>query len=73
MLAADAEDASEAKKNIAFLGISGHSKTLFFFHHRVALPPQILSFAASYHIGVERWWVYYYKTKETIQPGVQDC
>jgi hypothetical protein len=62
------------KNIIAFLGISGHSKTFFFFHHIFAPPPpQILSFAASYHIGVERWWVYYYKTKETIQPGVQDC
>ena len=48
-------------------------RLLFFSHHIFAPPPQILSFAASYHIGVERWWVYYYKTKETIQPGVQDC
>ena len=62
------------KNIIAFLGISGHSKTFIFFPSYICPPPpQILSFAASYHIGVERWWVYYYKTKETIQPGVQDC
>ena len=31
MLAVDAEDSSEAKTNIAFLGISGHSNTFIFF------------------------------------------